>query len=226
MLSKRLEKVLEYITADDKIVDVGCDHGYLAKAALQKGVKLVQLVDNKKMPLQRAIQNLSNYPKQERIIYTLASGLTQVDSRIHIACICGMGGDLISKILNDSISNLNTFDKLILQPNTKVDHLRKYLNDHSIAIVDEEMVLENDKFYPIIVAKYFPYVDELSELEIKYGPILIKKHHPILHDYLQFRLQAIHKILELNQTKPSIGKLEKEQKEIMEILNNENNENN
>lgn len=47
MLSKRLNKVLTYINNTDKLVDVGCDHGYLAIEAINKGVKLVQLVDNK-----------------------------------------------------------------------------------------------------------------------------------------------------------------------------------
>lgn len=225
MLSKRLNKVLDYIDISDRIVDVGCDHGYLAKAALLKGVELVQVVDNKKMPLERAIQNLKDFPEQEKIIYTLASGLNQVDNRINVACICGMGGDLISQILNDSIFQAMRFEKLILQPNTKCDHVRKYLNSHSFAILDEEIVFENGKFYQIIKAKYTQHVDKLTDLQIKYGPILIQKRHPVLKDYLQSRLQTIHKIFELSQKNQSIDKLEKEKKEIMEILNYENNEN-
>lgn len=226
MLSKRLSKVLEYIENSDKIVDVGCDHGYLAKEALLKGVKLVQLVDNKKMPLQRAIQNLRDYPEQEKIVYTLASGLTEVHDQINVACICGMGGDLISNIINDSISTSSSLDKLILQPNSKCDHLRKYLNDHSFAIIDEEIVFENEKFYQIIVAKKVKFVDKLTDLQIKYGPVLIEKHNSLLRKYLQFRLQAINEIFESNAGNQPIVKLIKEKNEIMEILYNENNENN
>lgn len=226
MLSKRLNKVLEYIETDDRIVDVGCDHGYLAKAALQKGVKLVQLVDNKKMPLQRAIQNLCDYPEQEKIIYTLASGLTKVHKQINVACICGMGGDLISQIINDSMSTASTLDKLILQPNTKCNHLRKYLNDNSFAIIDEEMVFENEKFYQIIVTKKAQFVNKLTDLQVKYGPVLIEKHNQSLEDYLQFRLQSINDILESNTGNQPIVKLIKEKNEIMEILYNENNEDN
>lgn len=226
MLSKRLNKVLEYIEIDDKIVDVGCDHGYLAKAALRKGVKLVQLVDNKKMPLQRAIQNLCDYPEQEKIIYTLASGLTQVHEQINVACICGMGGDLICNIIQDSIDVSSTLDKLILQPNSKCDHLRKYLNDHSFAILDEEMVFENEKFYQIIVAKKVGFVNKLTDLQIKYGPVLIEKHNQYLEDYLQFRLQSINDILESNTGNQPIVKLIKEKNEITEILYHENNEDN
>lgn len=226
MLSKRLNKVLEYIEYNDKIVDVGCDHGYLAQAALLKGVKLVQLVDNKKMPLQRAIQNLRDYPEQEKIIYTLASGLTEVNEKINVACICGMGGDLISQIIADSISTSNCLDKLILQPNTKCDHLRRYLNDNSFAILDEEMVFENGKFYQIIVAKKVESVNKLTDLQMKYGPVLIEKHNQCLEEYLQFRLQTINDTLKLNTGNQPIVKLIKEKNEIMEILYNENNENN
>ena len=47
MLSIRLQQVLKYISSDDYVADIGCDHGYLTIAAIEKGVKFVQLIDNK-----------------------------------------------------------------------------------------------------------------------------------------------------------------------------------
>ena len=99
MLSKRLQRVLDYIQIDDKLADIGCDHGYLSLYAIKKGVKFVQLVDNKIGPLNVAKKNLSKENLNAEIKYSLSSGLSNIDINVDTVAICGMGGDLISKIL-------------------------------------------------------------------------------------------------------------------------------
>ena len=61
MKNIRLEKVLSFIDKTDCLADVGCDHGYLAIMAIEKGVSFVQLIDNKKGPLDSAKINLKHY---------------------------------------------------------------------------------------------------------------------------------------------------------------------
>ena len=75
MLSKRLEEVLKYIDKEDIVADIGCDHGYLGIACLNKGVAFVQLIDNKEGPLSQAKQNLKNYDTNKYLL-TLSDGLT------------------------------------------------------------------------------------------------------------------------------------------------------
>ena len=48
-LSKRLKTIADKVDKNSVIADIGCDHGYLASLALQKGIKFVQLIDNKEM---------------------------------------------------------------------------------------------------------------------------------------------------------------------------------
>lgn len=222
MLSKRLKQVLTYIKPTDRLVDVGCDHGYLAIEAIKKGVKLVQLVDNKKMPLDSARHNLEKVEQKTNveIIFTLASGLTMTDERINVATICGMGGDLIADIIDESFDIAKSLDLLILQANTKVEHLRLYLMNNKFKIIDESFIKDKNKFYPIIVVKYTETITKISDIEIKYGPIILKKAEVDFIDYLNNQLIHFNTICKSNP------KLISEIKEIEEILNNETYRNN
>lgn len=220
MLSKRLKAVLDYIGPNEKIVDVGCDHGYLAKAAIAKGVKYIQLVDNKKMPLARAKANLFTMEKDAHIIYTLASGLTSIDDEITVACICGMGGDLIASILEASREQAQRMHYLLLQPNTKVDHLRAYLSQHAFAILAEQWIVEREKFYPILKVQYIPDTAPLSPLEIMYGPYLLRHPNDVFIIYLKRRMVELDTIIQaMDQSNKDYGKIFLQIKEIEEVLN-------
>ncbi len=226
MLKERLQKVLDYIQVDDKMVDVGCDHGYLALAALDKGVSFVQLVDNKKMPLHKAIENLQDFKDSPKVQFTLASGLTKVNETVNVACICGMGGDLIAQIIEESLANAKRLTKLILQPNTKAEHLRKYLNTVHFQIMDETIALENDKYYSILVVKYNENASPLTDVQIKYGPILLEKQPPHFIDYIKKRIIQLDEIIQTNQDDTKIEKIIKEKEELKEIIHHAYNENN
>lgn len=220
MLSKRLMAVLDYIGPNEKIVDVGCDHGYLAKAAIEKGVHYVQLVDNKKMPLARAKANLFSIESEAHIVYTLASGLTEVTEEVTVACICGMGGDLIASILNESIVRAQRLHYLVLQPNTKVDHLRAYLSQYDFAILDEKWVLEKEKYYPILKVQYIPHTRPLSKLEISYGPCLLQHPSNTFLSYLQKKQSGLYKVLKtMDVSNQDYEKVFLQIKEIEEIVN-------
>ena len=227
MLSKRLNKVLTYINNTDKLVDVGCDHGYLAIEAINKGVKLVQLVDNKTMPLDCAKHNLEklNRLQDVEVIFTLASGLTKIDDRINVATVTSVIFGIFSmrssrtkvrtQIIEESFEKAKALDSLILQANTKVEHLRLYLINKGFTIIDESFIKDKNKYYPIIVAKYSGAVSKLTSTQIKYGPIILIKKEDDFIDYLNDRLVHLNNICKNNQ------KLLNEIKEIEEIMKDE-----
>lgn len=175
MKNERLEKIASYINKNDKLADVGCDHGYLAIYAIKKGVSYIQLIDNKEGPLNSAKTNLAYYEDKVFIKYSLSSGLSDVDQNINTVAICGMGGELISKIILDDLDNAKRLKKLILQANSKVDILRKTLSDNSFEISDEDIIIDNDKTYEIIVCSYQKNSILLTLEQIKFGPVLMKK---------------------------------------------------
>ena len=198
MKNIRLEKVLSFIDASCKLADVGCDHGYLAIMAIQKGVSFVQLIDNKKGPLDSAKENLKYYQDKALVKYSLSSGISNVLPDVDTVAICGMGGELIAHILESDFESAKKIGKFILQPNSKISLLRKFLISNRFQILDEAIVLDNDKTYEIIVANYSLNQREYNELDIMFGPILRTSKDPLFikkwDNKLRYNLEILNKI--------------------------------
>ena len=168
MKNERLSKVLEFIDSEDKLADVGCDHGYLAMMAINKGVKFVQLIDNKNGPLMRAKQNLKPYEKKCQVLYSLSSGISNLESCIDTVAICGMGGELIAQIVEKSAYAKKHGVRLVLQPMTSVKELREYLQNGFFTVA-ENVVYEDEKLYQIICVEYDGIKREYSTAELELG---------------------------------------------------------
>ena len=173
---ERLIKIVDYIQENDVVADVGCDHGYLLKLALEnKNIKKGYAIDNKVGPLNSAKTNLSKY---RNIEFVLSDGLKQVDNNdINCVVIAGMGGVLICDIIKDSINKFKNINKLILCPNRNIDKVRLFLNDNGFKIVDETIVYEDNKYYEILVVNLG--FQKLSEKEIFFGKFLLEKKDEI-----------------------------------------------
>ena len=130
---ERLKTILKYIDNKDIVADIGCDHGYLIKLAIEeKNIIKGYAVDNKHGPLNSARKNLKNYKNVE---FILSDGLKNVSNTdINCVVIAGMGGMLINSIISDSIDKFNKIDKLILCPNRNIDKVRSFLNENGNTI--------------------------------------------------------------------------------------------
>lgn len=181
LLDRRLKAVLDFVALDDKIADVGADHGYLTMAMLNKGITRAQVIENKVGPLNNAKKNLALF---SNVTYSLSDGISHLDDDIDTVAICGMGGHNIVKILNDNLKKAQDLKKLILQPNSHIEVLRSYLNDHDFFIIDEELIEIEQHFYHIVVANYQKDMVKYNGLELEYGPILLKKQPiALMHKY-------------------------------------------
>ena len=98
--------------------------------------------------------------------------------------IAGMGGDLITDILNRG-KNIKGIKELVLSPHKRVDIVRKYLLDNNWKITDENMVIDNNKFYTILRAVPEKEESEYDETEIMYGRLLLTTKNPVLKKYLE-----------------------------------------
>ena len=128
MLSTRLNKILEYVNKDDLVADIGTDHGYLLDECIKKGIKFAQGVENKKGPYQRALLTLQPHIDNNLLTLSLSDGLDDLDDRIDTVVIAGMGGELISQIIDANIEKTKRLKKLIIEPNIKIYELRNYLS--------------------------------------------------------------------------------------------------
>ena len=204
-ISKRIQKIIEYIDVEDSVADIGCDHGYLGLGCLEKGIKFLQNIDNKKGPLTTAMKNLSDYQMNDNVIYTLCDGLDNLDSRVDTIVISGMGGDLINQIINRNLEKAKNLKKIIIVAHTKLFLLRKELTKN-FYIIDETIISEKNKLYEIIIFKpsgeaktNYNYDDCLL------GPIQKIKKEDLFIDKWNSRLEEIEKILK-NTTNADLEK--------------------
>lgn len=72
--------------------------------------------------------------------------LGEVDTMI----AAGMGGGLVIKILTEGYPVVESLDTMILQPQSEIGKVRRFLNEHNLQITEENMVEEDGKFYPMM----------------------------------------------------------------------------
>ena len=175
-LSKRLAAVAAYVPKNSRLADVGSDHAYLPLFLVEKGhIDFAVAGEVVQGPYQSALANVTQASKQEQIQVRLANGLAAINSsdQIDTITIAGMGGRLIADILSAGMDKLANVQRLILQPNNREDELRIWLEENGFQIVAEEMVVENQKFYEILVVEQGQMT--LNQLEKRFGPYLMQE---------------------------------------------------
>ncbi len=216
MNNQRLNKILNLINVHDCVADIGTDHGYLLIGCMEKGLKFCQGVENKLGPYLVAEANLNNYIQDGRIKLSLSDGLKDLDPLIDTVVIAGMGGELISKIIDESLAKAKTLKKLILEPNIRCYELRKYLNLNGFTIYNEEIINDNDKYYEIMEVKFTNSLPTLSENELLFGPILLKNANSLFITKWQTKLNEYENIKNTSTKKlPNIEEMIERIKEVI-----------
>ena len=215
-LSKRLLFIASFVTSDMRIGDVGSDHGYLPYYLLNEGkVNYAYACDNKKGPF----ENLSLTFKDKfngKIHLALKDGLSDLPNEVNTLILSGMGGDLITSILQKGEKYLSHIDKMILSPQQNVEGLRRYLNSIHYQIVNEAMVYD-DKYYFVLIVNKGEQI--LTDFEYKYGPYLIKNKDDTFIAYLKETRNYYKSILEKkNLNKEKITYLNSEIDELNTLI--------
>lgn len=201
-LSKRLSAVASMVTEGNRLVDVGCDHGYLPLYLyLNKKIPSAIAMDVRPGPLSRAREHIAEYGLEKYIETRPSDGLLALSpGEGDTLTIAGMGGPLMERILTAKEEVRESFRELILQPQSDIPHFRRFLGEIGWEIVEEEIVLEDGKFYPMMKAVRgeartvpgdMPYTPEEA-----FGGLLLKKRHPVLKLYLERELRIRNEILE------------------------------
>ena len=92
------------------------------------------------------------------------------------------------RILEEGREKLVGCRELILQPQSDIRTVRAYIEKEGWQIVSEEMLCEEQKFYPMLRAvrreKTDVLASPLTEAQLRFGPLLIKARHPVLKEFL------------------------------------------
>lgn len=195
-LSKRLQTIVDFVPAGGVVGDIGTDHGYIPACLIdsKKSNKVIG-TDISKGSLDKIIQYVKLLNFQDQIDTRLGNGLEVIKpNEIDTVIISGMGGLLIRDILSKNLEITNSITHFILQPNIAAKDLREYLIQNNFKIMDEELVFEENKYYEIIYAVKGESKVE-HEMDYEISPILILKNHPVLRDYINFKINSAKSII-------------------------------
>lgn len=200
-ISNRLEALTFFVPYNSKVIDVGTDHALLPIYLIENDLVCNPIIasDNKYGPLETAKKNIAMYDLQSKISLCLSDGLKEVESDFDCVIIAGMGGSLISKILNDSLKKLDQVKTLILQPNNSEYAVREFLKNNKFKITNEMIVYEDNHYYTIIVAEHGD--NDYDDYDLLYGPILRREKSINFLDMLNKKADKLYEIIQKYENK-------------------------
>ncbi len=196
---------LRMVGQADCVADVGCDHAHTDIKLLKDGiVKKCIAMDVRPGPLQKAAENLKLYECQDKVELRLSDGLDALNpGEADICIIAGMGGVVMKDILERGLGTDGHLKGcrpvLILQPQSHIYEIRKWLDDNGYAITDEDICFEDGKYYFAMkavpedkAASDGPVPENASEdslireAGLHFGPILVKRKDSLMQQYLEY----------------------------------------
>ncbi len=198
-LNPRLEKIAKLIPPCRSLADIGTDHAYIPIYAVLCGLADFAVAsDVNPGPVKRAEENVKRYGLDKKISLRLGNGLETINpDEAEVIVIAGMGGLLISNILEASREIVNSAKLLILQPMTAQRELREYLVKIGLAPGTEYLVAEEDKIYNIFAVSQNSQTT-YTEQELIFGkglektsPEFFEKHQLVLTNKFKKQLSGL-----------------------------------
>ena len=173
-LDGRLSSVAKFVRWGARFADIGTDHAYLPVFLLCRGViERAVCSDINSGPLDNARATARAAGVFDKIDFVLADGASALSGfGITDMAICGMGGELIARIIEDAPYIKENRVRLILQPMTRQEQLRTYLYQNGFSLTDCDYVTEGGKHYTVIVWEYTkePQHGEITP-RVRYGGV-------------------------------------------------------
>ena len=193
MLSNRLLQIAMLVERNKVVFDVGSDHALLPCFLLENGIcKKVYAGEIAEGPLNNVKEAVRRNHLEGRLIPVFSDGLAKAPDDVDVVIISGMGYHTIRHILQNC--EAERYQYFLVQSNTDVDLLRKYISDSGYTIEDERVVF--DGFYYQVIRFSADLHEPYTELQIKYGPVLLKRRDEVFIAYLKDRLDKLKRINE------------------------------
>lgn len=225
-LSKRLQTVSDHVEPGSRLADIGSDHAYLPIHLAKNHIIEYGVVGEvAKGPLSNAISEIKKDDLLDVLHPRLADGLAAIEpgDDVNAITIAGMGGNLITHILEDGKAKLSGKEKLILQPNVGEPIVRKWLMANRYKIFAEQILEEDGHIYEIITAKKAEQPIKYTELELKFGPFLLQEKSPVFVAKWQEEIRLLQKVIQsmrqaVHQDTAKIAATQKEIDTINEVI--------
>ncbi len=222
-----MKAVAAMVTSGGALADVGTDHGYIPIALIQRQkIKSAIAMDINKGPLAHAQDNIASAQLGDYIQTRLSDGVAALgEGEADSILIAGMGGELVIHILSEGEKVCKAASELILQPQSDIRKVREYLRLHHYKIVDEDMICEDGKYYPMMrvinveLDNAWMKMDEQTRVACDiYGPLLLRNGNPVLRRFLVRQHRQLTQILQTLQAQTMSEKIETRIAEVSEEL--------
>ena len=176
-LDSRLMAVASMVRQNSRLADIGTDHAYIPVYLLNEGVISEAIAaDINEGPIKNADKNIASYGLSDKIKTFLSDGLKSLpENCADDIIIAGMGGILISEIL-ESCSWVKTKNiRIIAQPMTHAEKVREFFINNGFRIINEAATEDARHKYCVIVAEYDDSSYDYPDGYIYYGELCRNK---------------------------------------------------
>ena len=199
MIDDRIKSILNFVEKNNRVADIGTDHGYLAIELARKNISDFIVASDKNFgPVQAAKKSIYAAGFEKIISVRQGDGLKVLQkNEVDTICIAGMGGNLICEILNESPEILSTTENLILQPMNATEKIYNWIEENNFFVADIDLAESNGIIYEIIFA---------AKSSDKISLPTRKEKSPLLKKFLEQRLKKFRRIeLEMMKSPAAIS---------------------
>lgn len=171
-LSPRLRAAAALVRGDGTLADIGTDHAYLPAFLVLEGIVSHAIAsDINKKPLENARETVERFSLQDKISLRLSDGLKGYKKGDATEFVfAGMGGTLISELLDRCEWIKDEKLHFIFQPQSRAEELREFLYKNGFEISKELALHEGRRYY---IAFDAVYTGEIAEY--KYADCFLGK---------------------------------------------------
>ena len=195
-LDNRLATVARWVLPGKPVADIGTDHAYLPCWLVLEGYCPSAIAsDIAQGPYDQARRVVSDYGLTDRISLRRGSGLSVLErGEAATVVLAGMGGQLICELLAAEAGKAASAERIVLQPQRKLDLVRGWLADNGWRIIADDLALEGKMWYNIIVSEHGTMT--LDEAELLYGRYTPPVSSDLRNEWLCFRRACLLEIAE------------------------------
>ncbi|MCD8157989.1 MAG: class I SAM-dependent methyltransferase [Clostridiales bacterium] len=221
-ISKRLKMSADLVPESVLLADIGTDHGYLPVYVVEKGkVKQAVASDISKGSAEKAYENVLSSRLSDKIEVRCGNGLEPLkpDEFPDTIVLTGMGGVLMTEILDKGIEKAKAAKCLVLQPQHNIDKVMAYIHSIGFKITAEDITFEQGKYYFALKCEKgadLPY----SAADLETGRFLPKSGNPLFKEFLKSKIKKYSESIKTAYEKnpeTDIQKLEEKLKILKEV---------
>ena len=178
------------------LADIGSDHGYLPIYLCESGkIKSAIATDINRGPVKNAEDNIAAHGLENRISTRLCDGMEGLlAGEFDAVSVCGMGGELIFRIINNSLVR-SCRPKLILQPMSSIEDMSYLFAQEGFQILDDLWLKDGVHIYRVMLVEYTGEPYHITPLDAYIGRInLLRRDEVTLLCIEKLKRQAEYKI--------------------------------